>query len=402
MAPDPRPGPATRAVHAGHLSNPFGGVSSPVYQSATFRFRSLAAMLEAFHQGPESMVYTRYANPTVAAVEQKLANLEGAEAALAFASGMAAITSTFFSLCGPGDRILCQREIYGGTFEFISHWAERVGWKVDWFSTREQDSLDVMLESKPRVVYAETPTNPTLRLVDLKRLAERAHKAGAVLVVDNTFATGYLQQPLALGADIVVHSATKYLAGHSDLIAGAAMGSRDRMVDLWKVRKILGGTMDPHAAWLLERSIKTLTLRLERACKNTRAVAEYLATHPFVERVHYPGLASHPDHALAASQMKDFGAMVTIELAGDLSASARFVDSLKVFQLAASLGSVDSLVSVPAASSHFALTPEERAEAGVTEGMVRLSVGIEDARDLIDDLAQALAAAATNVAAVRA
>jgi cystathionine beta-lyase/cystathionine gamma-synthase len=223
-----------------------------------------------------------------------------------------------------------------------------------------------------------------------------------VLVVDNTFATGYLQQPLALGADIVVHSATKYLAGHSDLIAGAAMGSRDRRVDLWKVRKILGGTIDPHAAWLLERSIKTLTIRVERAQQNAQAVAEYLAKHPFVERVHFPGLPSHPDHALAKTQMKGFGGMVTIELAGDLSAAARFVDSLTVFQLAASLGSVESLVSVPAASSHFALTPEERAEAGVTEGMVRLSVGIEDARDLIDDLAQALAAAATNVAAVRA
>jgi cystathionine beta-lyase/cystathionine gamma-synthase len=402
MSPDPRPGPATRAVHAGHLSNPFGGVSSPIYQTSTFRFRSLAAMLEAFHAGPEAMVYTRYANPTVAAVEQKLANLEGAEAALAFASGMAAITSTFFSLCGPGDRILCQREIYGGTFEFLSHWAERVGWKVDWFSIREVDSLDVMLDAKPRVVYAETPTNPTLRLVDLSRLADRAHAAGAALVIDNTFATGYLQKPLLLGADVVVHSATKYLAGHTDLIAGCAMGSRDYMVDLWKARKILGGCIDPHAAWLLERSLKTLTVRVERACENARAVAEFLGKHPFVERVHYPGMPSHPEHALAKTQMKDFGAMVTIELAGDLSAAARFVDSLTVFQLAASLGGVESLVSVPAASSHFALTPEERAEAGVTEGMVRLSVGIEDAQDLIDDLAQALAAAASNVAAVRA
>jgi cystathionine beta-lyase/cystathionine gamma-synthase len=401
MPEGPRPGPATRAVHAGHLSNPYGAVSSPIYESATFRFRTLAAMLEAFHQGPDAIVYSRYTNPTIAAVEHKLANLEGAEAALAFASGMAAITSTLFSLVGPGDRILCQREIYGGTFEFMTRWADRLGWKVDWFSTSEVDSLDVQLAARPKVVYAESPTNPTLRIVDLERLAARAHAVGAALVVDNTFATGFLQQPLALGADVVVHSATKYLAGHSDLVAGAAMGSRDRMVDLWKVRKILGGTMDPHAAWLLERSIKTLTLRLERACKNTRAVAEYLATHPFVERVHYPGLASHPDHALAASQMKDFGAMVTIELAGDLSASARFVDSLKVFQLAASLGSVDSLASVPAASSHFALTPEQRAEAGVTEGMVRLSVGIEDAPDLIADLAQALAHAATGVAAAR-
>jgi cystathionine beta-lyase/cystathionine gamma-synthase len=376
-------------------------VSSPIYQTSTFRFRSLAAMLEAFHQGPDGMVYTRYANPTIAAVEQKLASSEGAEAALAFASGMAAITSTLFALLGPGDRILCQREIYGGTFEFVSHWAERVGWKVDWFSIKELESLDGMLEAKPRVVYAETPTNPTLRLVDLARLAERAHAAGALLVVDNTFATGLLQQPLALGADVIVHSATKYLGGHADIVAGAAMGSRDHMVNVWKARKILGGCIDPHAAWLLERSIKTMPLRLERACQNAHKVAKFLSGHPLVTRVHFPGLASHPDHALAVAQMKDMGGMVTIELAGDLSTAARFVDSLHVFQLAASLGGVESLVSVPAASSHFALTPEERAEAGVTEGMVRLSVGIEDAHDLIDDLTQALAAAATTVPAVR-
>jgi cystathionine beta-lyase/cystathionine gamma-synthase len=276
-----------------------------------------------------------------------------------------------------------------------------VGWKVDWFSIKEVDSLDVLLEHKPRVVYAETPTNPTLRLVDLKRLADRARAAGALLVVDNTFATGLLQKPLALGADVVVHSATKYMGGHSDIIAGAAMASRAHIVDIWKARKILGGTIDPHAAWLLERSVKTLPLRLERACQNARHVAEFLAAQPLVTRVHYPGLASHPDHALALAQMADAGAMVTIELAGDLSTAARFVDSLHVFQLAASLGSVESLVSVPAASSHFALSPEERAEAGVTEGMVRLSVGIEDAQDLVDDLAQALAAAASTVPAVR-
>ncbi len=402
MSSDPRPGPATRAVHAGHLSNPFGGVSTPIYQSATFRFRSLAAMLEAFHEGPGAMVYSRYSNPTVAACEQKLANLEGAEAALAFSSGMAAITSTLFMLLGPADRIACQREIYGGTFEFLSHWAERLGWIVDWFSIREIDSLDVMLESGPKVVYAESPTNPTLRLVDLARLGERARAVGAALVVDNTFATGFLQRPLELGADVVVHSATKYLGGHSDLVAGAAMGTRERMVELWKVRKLLGGCMDPSAAWLLERSLKTMPLRVERACQNAQEVATFLAKHALVERVHYPGLATHPDHALAKTQMKGFGAMVTLELAGDLQAAARFVDSLRLFQLAASLGSIESLVSVPAASSHFALTPEERAEAGVTEGMVRLSVGIEDARDLIDDLAQALVHASAGAVPARA
>ena len=222
------------------------------------------------------------------------------------------------------------------------------------------------------------------------------------VIVDNTFATGFLQRPLELGADVVVHSATKYLGGHSDLVAGAAMGSAARMAAVWKARKVFGGCIDPQAAWLLERSIKTLPLRLERACASARVVAAHLSAHRFVERVHYPGLASHPDHALATAQMKDFGAMMSIELRGDLAAATRFVDHLKVFQLAASLGGVESLVSVPVASSHFGLTPAERAEAGVTEGMVRLSVGVEEAADLIADLDQALAHASAGAEVTRA
>jgi len=401
MAPDPS-GPSTRAVHHGSLENEYGALSSPIYQSATFRFPTLAAMLEAFHAGPAGMVYTRYNNPTIAAVEERLAATEGAEAALAFGSGMAAITSTLLAFLSPGDRILAQREIYGGSFEFLNAWAPRLGFHVDWFSLRDLGALDTLLAGKPRIVYAETPTNPLLRLVDLERLAARAHAAGALLVVDNTFATGLLQRPLALGADVAVHSATKYLGGHSDLVAGAAMGSAARMAAVWKARKIFGGCIDPQAAWLLERSIQTLPLRLERACANARAIAAHLAEHRFVERVHYPGLPSHPDHALAKAQMSDFGAMLTVELGGDLAAAARFVDHLKLFQLAASLGGVESLVSVPVASSHFALTPAERAEAGVTDGMVRLSVGIEDTADLIADLDQALAHASAGAETARA
>jgi cystathionine gamma-synthase len=306
-------------------------------------------------------------------------------------------------LLGPGDRLLVQREIYGGTHEFVTRWAPRLGWTVDWFGVDEAatGALDAKLAAGPRVVYAESPTNPLLRLVDLARLARKAHAAGATLVVDNTFATGVLQRPLDLGADVVVHSATKYLSGHADLIAGAALGSRERMTALWKVRKVFGGCIDPRAATLLERSIRTMPLRVERACANARQVAAFLESHPLVARVHWPGLASHRDHALAKAQMKDFGAMVTVELNCDLAGTARFVDALRIFQLAASLGGVESLVSVPVASSHFALTPAERAAAGVTEGMVRLSVGIEDAADLIEDLRQALTQASAGVAAAR-
>ncbi len=401
MAPDPT-GPSTRAVHTGQLDNEYGALSSPIYQSAAFRYPTLAAMLEAFHAGPAGMVYTRYNNPTIAAVETRLAATEGAEAALAFASGMAAITSSLLAFLEPGDRILAQREIYGGSFEFLNTWAPRMGFPVDWFSLRDMGGLDALLAAKPRIVYAETPTNPLLRLVDLERLATRTHAAGALLIVDNTFATGFLQRPLALGADVVVHSATKYLGGHTDLIAGAAMGSATRMALVWKARKVFGGCIDPQAAWLLERSIKTLPLRLKRACANARTIAAHLATHRFVERVHYPGLDTHPDHALAIAQMSDFGAMMSVELGGDFKAAARFVDHLKLFQLAASLGGVESLVSVPVASSHFSLTPAERAEAGVTEGMVRLSIGVEDSADLIADLDQALAHASAGAETARA
>jgi cystathionine beta-lyase/cystathionine gamma-synthase len=402
MPSDPRPGPATRAVHDGHLDDRFGAVTAPVYHSSTFRFATLEAMLEAFRAGPDAMVYTRYSNPTIAAVEAKLAATEEAEAALTFSSGMAAITSAFLSVVEPGGRILVQREIYGGTHEFLRTWAQRFGWSVDWFSVGDASGLAQGLARRPNLVYAETPTNPLLRVVDLARLARDAHAVSAVLVVDNTFATGLLQKPLALGADLVVHSATKYLGGHNDLVAGVAMGSKARMKALWKVRKIFGGCIDPQAAAVLDRSLKTLPLRLERACANAEAVAAFLAGQAFVERVHYPGLATHPDHAIAQAQMSAPGAMVTLELAGDLAAAGRFVDHLRLFQLAASLGSVESLVSVPAASSHFALTPEERAEAGVTEGMVRLSVGIEDVADLVADLKQALAHAAAGVETARA
>ena len=406
MPSDPHPGPATRAVHDGHLDDRFGAVTAPVYHSSTFRFPTLAAMLEAFRSGPGAMVYTRYANPTIALVEEKLAGTEGAEAALTFSSGMAAITSAFLSLVGEGAgaRILVQREIYGGTHEFVHAWAPRFGWAVDTFAVGDSTGLAAGLAKRPRVVYAETPTNPLLRVVDLAALAKDAHAAGAALVVDNTFATGHLQKPLALGADVVVHSATKYLGGHNDVVAGAAMGSKARMKELWKVRKIFGGCIDPQAAAVLDRSLKTLPLRVEKAGANARVVAAFLASHPAVERVHFPGLATHPDHAIARAQMSGFGAMVTVELAGDLAVTTRFVDRLRLFQLAASLGSVESLVSVPVASSHFALSPEERAAAGVTEGMVRLSVGIEDAEDLVADLGQALAhaTAAASVETARA
>ena len=382
----------TQCVHSGaRKDKATRGLNTPIYPSSAYEYMD----------APEN-IYPRYFNtPNERAVVEKLCALEAAEDGLLFSSGMAAISTVMLAFLSSGDHAVIQRDIYGGTHHLITADFDR--FRIDYtFVSNRPEAIAAALRKNTRLIYIESPSNPLLMITDIAAAAAIGRAHNIVTAIDNTFASPINQQPLAHGIDIVVHSATKYLAGHGDLIAGCAMGSRDYMVDLWKVRKILGGCIDPHAAWLLERSLKTVTIRVERACENARAVAEFLVKHPFVERVHYPGLLTHPEHALAKSQMKDYGGMVTIELAGDLSAAARFVDSLTVFQLAASLGGVESLVSVPAASSHFALTPEERAEAGVTEGMVRLSVGIEDARDLIDDLAQALAAAASNVAAVRA
>jgi cystathionine beta-lyase/cystathionine gamma-synthase len=388
----------TRAVHGGRAEGP-GAVVTPLVQSSTFAFASHDAMLEAFHAKDSGVVYSRYSNPTLAACESRLAAIEGAESSLAFSSGMSAITSTVLSFVRAGERILAQREIYGGTHEFFSHWAPRMGIEVDWFGVGEEQAFAAGLARRPAVVYLETPTNPTLRSVDLRDAGARARAAGAVSIVDGTFASPVNQRPLDLGIDLVVHSATKYLAGHSDLIAGCVCGSRERIQTVWKARKVLGGTLDPHGAFLLERSLRTLAVRVEAHNQNGLEVARFLERHAGVERVYYPGLPSHPDHETARRQMSGFGGMVTVNVRGDGKAAIRFAESLQLFRLAASLGGVESLVSIPATSSHFALSAQERERAGVPDQMVRLSLGIEDAEDLIRDLDQALGRAGGRAAA---
>jgi cystathionine beta-lyase/cystathionine gamma-synthase len=303
---------------------------------------------------------------------------------------MAAITSAILSQVKAGDRIAAQREVYGGTFEFLNALAPTLGLEVVWFSGTDDVEYSKALESKPALVYLETPTNPLLRCVDLRARAEAARAVGAVTIVDSTFGTPFNQRPLDLGIDIVVHSATKYLAGHTDLLAGCVLGPAEMLKSVWKYRKLLGGIIDPQAAFLLERSLRTFAVRMEVHNRNGKEIALFLDKHPFVERVYYPGLPDHPDHAVARSQMKGFGGMVTVTLKTDLAGVIRFAESLELFRLAASLGGVESLVSIPATSSHFALTAEERETIGVPDGMARLSLGIEEARDLIRDLEQAL------------
>jgi cystathionine beta-lyase/cystathionine gamma-synthase len=385
-------GDSTRSVHGGRKEGA-GPLSPPIVQTSTFAFASHEAMLEAFEARERGAVYTRYTNPTLEECERRLAELEGTEDAWVFGSGMAAITSAVLSQVSAGDRVLAQREVYGGTYEFFAAIAPRLGLTIDWYDVGDEAGFQTGLANKPKLIYIESPTNPLLRCADLEACAAAAKKVGAVTVVDSTFATPLNLRPHAFGIDLVVHSATKYMAGHSDLIAGCVMGDADRLKEVWRYRKLFGGILDPHAAYLLERSLRTLAVRVKQHNRNAEAVAGFLEGQTGVAEVYYPGLASHPDHAIARRQMTGSGGMVTVTLDTDLAGTIRFVEALELFRLAASLGGVESLVSIPATSSHFGLSAEERAATGVPDGMARLSVGIEDAEDLISDLKNALAQA---------
>ena len=385
-------GPQTKAIHAGE-PNRHGigtGVGTPISRTSTFTFSSTEEMKLWAEGKSKAYIYTRYGNPTLSIAEGKIAALEGAEAAVVTASGMAAISSALLGALKQGDELISTAQTYGGTYRLMRD--EFPDWGIG--VRRAETSLDgieSLVTPKTKVLYVETPTNPTLRLVDLNKAIAFAKKHKLTSIIDNTFATPMLQKPIELGFDIVVHSATKYMGGHSDIIAGAAAGSK-RWVE--RVRHMiidLGGSMDPEAAFLLVRGLKTLGLRVERQCANALAVARFLEKHRKVAAVHYPGLKSHPDHALARRQMKGFGSMLAFDLEGGLPAARRFCDRVQLFLLAASLGGVESLVVLPIYSSHYNMSQQELANCGVTPGTVRVSVGLEDASDLIADLEQALA-----------
>ncbi len=379
----------TRCVHAGEPHDAAGSPHAPIYATTTFRFPSTAALLDVVEGRQTGALYTRYGlNPTIQALEAKLAAIEGAEAALAFASGMAAESALFFSYGRPG--IVCLGDAYGGTLELLSSQLPALGIPTYFLLGSELDALPSVLKRGAGLVFFETPTNPTLELFDIAKISEIAHAHGAFVAVDNTFASPVNQQPLALGADFSVHSATKYLGGHSDITAGALMGSRELLAPVWAWRKNLGAMIAPETASLLMRSLRTLVVRVEHQNANAMAVAQAMAGYPGVERVFYPGLPTFPGHELAATQMSGFGGMVTLELTGGYSGAVRMVDSLKLFAIAPSLGGVESLATMPVTTTHHGLTPAERARRGITESMVRLSIGLEDAEDLIADLEQAL------------
>jgi cystathionine beta-lyase/cystathionine gamma-synthase len=321
--------------------------------------------------------------------EAKIAELENAEAALVTASGSAAISTVLLSLLQSGDELIATRQLYGGSYRLMRDILPRMGIRVHHVGT-DLEGVDRVVNAKTRAFYVESPTNPTLGFVDLRKAVDLSRKHKLVSVIDNTFATPILQKPLSMGFDLVVHSATKYLAGHSDIIAGAVAGSRERVKKVREMMISLGGSMDPDPAYLLIRGLKTLELRVRRQCQNAMAVARFLARHPKVERVHYPGLTSHPHHRLASRQMKGFGGMMAFDMKGGLAAARRFCDRAEVFLLAASLGGVESLIVLPIYTSHHRMDTAELTAAGVKPGTVRMSVGLEDPADLIADLRQAL------------
>lgn len=381
---------ATRAIHVGEgRPGEAGPVAVPIVRSSTFTFASTEQMKRWAEGRSRAYIYTRYGNPTLAVAERKLAELERAEAAVVTASGMAAISSALLAVLGQGDELIATRQLYGGTYRLMRDILPRFGIRTRFVGTDLKDAARY-LNPFTRALYVETPTNPTLRLVDLRQAAAFARRHRLVALIDNTFATPVLQKPLEAGFDLVLHSATKALGGHSDLLGGVVAGSRRWVERVREMVIYLGGCMDPSAAYLLIRGLKSLAVRVERQCQTALAVARFLADHPKVARVHYPGLPSHPDHRLARRQMRDFGSMLAFDLKGGLAAARRFCDRVRVFRLAASLGGTESLVVLPAYTSHYRMSAEELREAGVAAGTVRVSIGLEDPADLIADLRQAL------------
>lgn len=392
-ANDRKQGFATRAIHFGYDSQDHeGALTPPLHLTSTFAFDSAEAGGEMFAGERTGHVYTRISNPTVDLLERRVATLENAEACVAAASGMGAITAVLWSFLEPGDEVVTDTTLYGCTFAFMQEGLRKFGITVRHVDLTDLDALDAALNDKTRIVFFETPANPNMRLVDIAAVAARARAAGARTVVDNTYATPVLTRPLELGADIIVHSATKYLGGHGDLIAGLAVGSAEDMaqVRLYGIKDMTGAALAPFNAMLILRGLKTLALRMERHCQNAGQVAAYLASHPAVSRLYYPGLESHPQHALASRQMRDYGGMIAFELDGGFHAGTRMMNGCRMIKRAVSLGDAETLIQHPASMTHSTYTPEQRAEHCISDGLVRLSVGLENVEDILGDLDAAL------------
>ena len=379
----------TEAVRGGtSLEKKNGPLSTPIYQTSTFE---VTDMQEQVRVTPTDSFYTRYGNPTHTVAENAIAELEGTDAALLFSSGMAAITTSFLSLVKAGDHIVAQRDIYGGVTKFLSQWLPKLGVETTFVDTNDMEQHERAIRPNTKILHVESPTNPTVRVVDLEKIAHLARKHKLISTIDSTFATPMNCRPSEWGIDLVLHSGTKYFGGHSDLICGIATGRRDLIEQIHQTRTTLGCCMDPHAAFLLLRGIKTLAVRVERQNESALRIAEFLSHHPKVNRVYYPLLKEDADYRIAKKQMTGAGCVVSFEVEGSGTDACRVAEGLSLFTLAPSLGGVDSLVTIPVMTSHAMIAPELRKKMGVTEQMIRLSVGIEHVDDLIADLEKGLA-----------
>ncbi|MBY6067231.1 methionine gamma-lyase [Leisingera aquaemixtae] len=392
---------ATRAIH--HAYDPQdneGALTPPLHLTSTFTFETAEAGGEMFAGERQGHIYSRISNPTCDLLEQRIATLEGAEAGLALSSGMGAITAVLWTLLSPGDEVIVDKTLYGCTFAFMRHGLAKWGVTITHVDMTDMENLRAAVSDKTRVVYFETPANPNMRLVDIAAAAEIAHAAGAQVVVDNTYATPYLTRPIELGADIVLHSATKYLGGHGDVVAGLVVGTAEQIgeIRLVGMKDMTGAVMAPFNAMLILRGLKTLALRMDRHCASAVTVADYLAAHPAVKSVSFPGHDSFAQADVAKRQMAQPGAMIAFEVEGGLHGGIAFMNGLQMIQRAVSLGDAETLIQHPASMTHSTYTPEERAEHGISDGLIRLSVGLEDVADILADLEQALPAPVQHAA----
>jgi cystathionine beta-lyase/cystathionine gamma-synthase len=383
---------ATKLIHAGESvdTGATPSLTTPIYETSTFVFDSVADVIKYQEGRLNGYLYSRYENPTVVAAEQKLAAVDGAEVSLLFSSGMAAIATAFLTLLKSGDEVVCCSAIYGGTFHILEDLLPKLGIERRFVPIEAFGDPSSIIGPKTKIVWFESPINPTLRCIDVRAVAAACRKAGVLCAIDNTFASPINQPVLEMGVDLSMQSCTKYLNGHSDVTGGVLSGSQALLAPFAKIRRLLGGVLDPQPASSLARGLKTMTLRVARHNANALAVAGFLEGHRRIERVYYPGLASHPDHAIARRQMSGFGGVVTIDVKGGQDGAFRVFDRLKIVKRAASLGGVESICSLPILTSQYGLSDDELARAGVSKGMIRISIGLEDASDLIDDLAQAL------------
>ncbi len=385
----------TSAIHSGVTrEDKFQSLTMPIYQTSTFYFNTCEEGGQKFAGEEAGYIYTRLGNPTTSLLEEKVAALEGAEAAAAASSGMGAVSACLWTVAAAGKHIVADKTLYGCTFAFLNHGMRRYGVEVDFVDTSNLDEVKAALKENTVAVYLETPANPSLKIADIKAVAELVHgyNKDIKVICDNTFATPYLTKPLSLGADVVIHSATKYLNGHGDVIAGFVVGSAEfiQEVKLFGLKDMTGATIGPQESFLILRGLKTLEVRMERHCANAERLAKYFKSEPKVERVYFPGLEEHPGHDIAAAQMtRGFGGMIAIEVKGGKEAGMKLVNSLKLCTIAVSLGDAETLVEHPASMTHSTYTAEELAEADIPQGLVRISVGLENVQDLIDDFKQA-------------